>query len=114
MNAEILLRNDLPEIIKFDAKKVIEIARRKAQIDLEVLMSSGEWERMNPNQEVIFLSAFNALADEAGRTRGGVPSLGDQILARQIEKVIKYGAKAYRLSNKQVAVILRDAFAWIK
>lgn len=115
MNAETLLRNDLPEIFKFNAAAVIKIAKAKvAAGTMESLIASPEWEKLTAIQEVIFLTAFNALADEAGRTRGGTPSLGDEILDRQVGKVKEFGAKAYRLSAKQVVVILRDAFVWIR
>ncbi len=115
MNAETLLRNDLPEIFKFNAAAVIRIAKAKAAAGtMESLVASPEWEKVTAIQEVIFLTAFNALADEAGRTRGGTPSLGDEILDRQVAQVQKYGSKAYRLSSKQVTIILRDAFVWIK
>ncbi len=58
------------------------------------------------------LDGFNAAAQDQGRYPGGTPTLGDQILDIQYAKVKKYGKAAYKLSDKQVAVVVNDVYGY--
>lgn len=54
------------------------------------------------------------LSEEAGKYRGGTPTLADSILDEQAAKVKKYGDKAYRLSEKQMMVVVNSTWDWLK
>lgn len=60
------------------------------------------------------LDGFNEVAQDQGRYAGGTPTLGDQILDSLALNVNKYGPRAYKLSDKQVAVIIRDVYGYRK
>ncbi len=60
------------------------------------------------------LDSFNLAAQEQGRYAGGSPTLGDQILDSLALNVNKYGKSAYKLSDKQVTVIIRDVYGYRK
>jgi len=65
------------------------------------------------NQDKV-IKAIEELAISAGRPAGGTPSLGDSIIAGQAQKIARYGSRAYSLSEKQLAVIVRENWGWVK
>lgn len=65
-----------------------------------------------PTQYVV-LSVKMAEAIEAGMPTS-MPTLAEDILATQANRVKQYKNKAYPLSEKQVEVILREVNRWIK
>ena len=64
--------------------------------------------------QLAVLDTFNKVAATRGRYQGGAPSLGDIILDEQVDKIRKYGDSTYKLSDKQVAVIIREVYQWRK
>ncbi len=60
------------------------------------------------------LDGFNAAAQDQGRYAGGSPTLGDEVIDKLAFNVKKYGKTAYKLSNKQVAVIIHDVYGYRK
>ncbi len=60
------------------------------------------------------LDAFNMAAQEQGRYAGGTPTLGDEIGDKLARNVKKYGKSAYKLSDRQVAVIIREIHGYQK
>lgn len=96
----------------------------KAQAAAEKLLDSGKSVEeivgiiqagvKSAENQVAVLDTFNAVAAKRGRYQGGTPSLGDTILDQQVNKIRQYGDKAYKLSDKQVAVIIREIYQWRK
>ncbi len=60
------------------------------------------------------LDGFNMAAQEQGRYAGGIPTLGDEISDKLAFNVKKYGKSAYKLSDRQVAVIIREIHGYRK
>lgn len=54
------------------------------------------------------------LAEEAGKARAGTPELADSILDQQGRKIKQYGDSAYRLSEKQMQVVSRAAWGYLR
>jgi hypothetical protein len=111
------------EIANQDLKGITKIGQ--AHIDLlgkqvaesytrEELVSKIEAATKDAKIQFAVVTILMAMADEAGRYRGGNPELADQILDQQAAKVKKYGDKAYRLSEKQVMVIANSVWNWLK
>lgn len=69
-----------------------------------------------PNSSAQFIMAHLVInvSEEMGKYRGGTPTLADQILDRQHSKVRQYKNKSYPLSEKQLLVIAKDAWGWVK
>ncbi len=77
------------------------------------LLASKFWASLNAQSEWAILSAFAAMADAEGRSRMGLGSLADDIMAGQASRIQEFGVRAYRLSEKQATIVIQEAFAWI-
>jgi len=111
------------EIANQDLKGIVKVGQ--AHIDLlgkqvavsstrEELVSRIEAATKDAKIQFAVATILMAMADEAGRYRGGNPDLADQILDQQAAKVKKFGDRAYRLSEKQVMVIVNSVWNWLK
>lgn len=68
----------------------------------------------NAKMEYLVAQALLNLGQEAGLPRNGGPTLADNILDQQYAKVRRYGENSYRLSEKQIAVIARQVWGYLK
>ncbi|KKL27765.1 hypothetical protein LCGC14_2381900 [marine sediment metagenome] len=91
------------------AKKILNSGKSIEEI-VEIAQSQSQTASIQ--QQI--LDGFNAAAQEQGRYAGGNPTLGDEILDKLAFNVKKYGKSAYKLSDKQVAVIIRDIHGYRK
>ena len=60
------------------------------------------------------LDWIEKIAVEKGQVAGGVPSLGQTIATQQHHRIAQYQERAYCLSEKQMAVIVRENWGYIK
>lgn len=81
---------------------------------VEEIIAIIQAQSVTANRQRMILDAFNKVAAKRGRYQGGTPSLGDIILDEQINKIRRYGDRTYKLSDKQVAVIIREVYEWRK
>lgn len=92
------------------AKQILNSGKSVTEI-VEIVQSQS---KSSANIQLQILDGFNAAAQGQGRYAGGVPTLGDQILDTQYSKVQKYGKDTYKLSDKQVTVIINDVYGYRK
>jgi hypothetical protein len=91
------------------AKQILN-SEKSVQEIVELIQSQSS----TANIQLQILDGFNAAAQDQGRYAGGTPTLGDEILDAQYNKVKKYGKSAYKLSDKQVTVIINDVYGYRK
>ncbi len=60
------------------------------------------------------LDGFNLAAQEQGQYAGGIPTLADEISDKLARNVKKYSKSAYKLSDRQVSVIIREIHGYRK
>lgn len=89
------------------AKQILNSGKSPQEI-IEIIQNQSQ----SANIQLQILDGFNAAAEDQGRYPGGTPTLGDQILDIQYTKVKKYGKAAYKLSDKQVAVVVNDLYGY--
>jgi len=99
----------------FSAEKALGIADKLTDnySTAEELIGSEYWQKASARLEFAILSAFEAMAHAEGMPTGGYTSLGDTIMIQQAHRIEDFGEKAYRLSDKQVAAVIREVFPWI-
>jgi hypothetical protein len=100
-------------MIRADAKtKVKRFFSGKSQDDaVAALVEFGE--KFGAKKQLDLLYVITQIAVDNGRAVGGRVGLGDIILREQIEKVTRYGERAYCLSEKQIGVVVRENYPWI-
>lgn len=115
MDAKTYFANDINGIVTANVEKTFEVANRMLDkyTTVDAMMASKFWISLTGQTEFVFLSCFQAMADAEGRARVGCGGLDDDIMAQQAGRVRQYGAQAYRLSEKQAAIVLKAAFAYI-
>lgn len=85
------------------AKKLLNSGKSVEEI-VEIIMKQSQSAQM----QLRILDGLNSAAQEQGRYAGGIPTLGDEISDKLASQVKKYGQSAYKLSDKQVTVIIRE------
>ena len=97
-------------------QKTKEVAKRllNSGKSVEEIVEIVQAQSHSANIQRQILDGFNLAAQDQGRYAGGVSSLGDTILDNLALNVNKYGKSAYKLSDKQVAVIIRDVYGYRK
>lgn len=114
MNAKTLFSNDTKGILNSAAAdKIFPIAEKLIGQSAETVQSTKAWATYNAVIEWAVLSALSALADEAGRSRHGNSSLGDTIMDGQAARIRQYKSQAYRLSEKQAAIVLGEIMPYL-
>lgn len=93
--------------VKKLAKNILN-SEKSAQEIVELIQDQSP----TANIQLQILDGFNAVSQDQDRYAGGTPTLGDQILDTQYTKVKKYGKSAYKLSDKQVAVVINDIYGY--
>ena len=73
-------------------------------IDLVSLLSKIR----DARKQYALIEAMETEAARNGMQTGGMPTLGDEIMFAQQEKINQWGARAFPLSEKQIAVMVRD------
>jgi len=98
------------------ARKAKEIASRilNSGKSVEEIVEIIQAQSRSASIQQQILDGFNLAAQDQGRYAGGTPTLGDHILDSLALSVNKYGARAYKLSDKQVAVIIKDIHGYRK
>ena len=91
--------------VKEITKKIIEDSDSQAHFVAQVLEA-------RPANQYAVLDALDALSTDAGRKTAGTPTPGDTILYQFKHKLDQYGASTYPLSEKQIAVIVRENWDW--
>lgn len=89
------------------AKQILNSGKSPQEI-IEIIKNQSPTAKI----QLQILDGFNAAAQDQGRYPGGTPTLGDQILDIQYAKVEKYGKAAYKLSDKQMAVVVNDVYGY--
>ena len=97
-------------------QKTKEVAKRllNSGKSVEEIVEIVQAQSHSANIQRQILDGFNLAAQDQGRYAGGTPTLGDEILDSLALNVNKYGSRAYNLSDKQVAVIIRDIHGYRK
>lgn len=115
MNAAQLLAKDTKLSIK-KAEQIISLTKQFVDEAGSANELAENLDKACPNGQIQYfvMHGLINMTEEAGKFRGGSPTLADQILDQQASKVKRYGANAYRLSEKQVKVICRDAWGWLR
>ena len=91
------------------AKSILNSGKSVEEI-VEIIQKQSQSAQM----QLRILDGFNAVAQEQGRYAGGSPTLGDVISDKLSFNVNKYGKAAYKLSDKQIVVIIRDVYGYRK
>lgn len=91
------------------AKSILNSGKLVAEI-VEIVQSQSK----TGVSQLQILDGFNEAAQSQGRYAGGEPTLGDSILDSLAANVGKYGKSAYKLSDKQVTVIINDVCGYRK
>ncbi len=81
---------------------------------VEEIVEIVQTQSKSAQMQLRILDGFNTAAQEQGRYPGGTPSLGDEISDKLAFQVRKYGDRAYKLSDKQVTVIISDVYEYRK
>lgn len=64
--------------------------------------------------QFVLITIISVIADSRGRYRGGEPILADTIMGEQAAKIKKYGKDSYRLSERQMAVIGKALWPYLR
>lgn len=91
-------------------EKAAEIIKAAKSQD-EIVEFAG---KMHVRGQHGFLCAIEEAANQAGRGMQGTPSLGDHIITQQAHRIAEYKDNAYKLSERQIAVIVRENWDWIR
>ncbi len=90
------------------AKQILN-SRKSVEEIVEIIQARS---KNSASIQLQILDGFNAAAQDQGRYPGGTPSLGDEIGDKLAFNIKKYGKSAYKLSDKQVAVIIREVYGY--
>lgn len=115
MDAKQIFINDIRGVVNVNVDKTMGAAAAMSgkYPSASGLVESKFWASLNAQSEFAVLSAFSALADAQGRSRLGLSSKADDILAEQANRIRSFKEKAYRLSERQSIAVIEEAFAWI-
>jgi len=102
--------------MKKQTQKWIESSETQSELLSTLVAYTDAAQEKSPTpakHQLLALDAIVKIANENGRPQGGL-SLGDTILDQQYHKIGQYGAKAFALSEKQMNVIVRENWNYIK
>ena len=101
---------------KQQTRRIIENAQSQEQL-LETLVAYTEAAKQKTSSAAKFqeltLTQIVEIAQENGRQTGGC-TLGDCILTEQHHKIVQWGEKTFLLTEKQMNVIVRENWNWLK
>ena len=102
-------------------RKSAELIIRRSNTQDEMIAELNEYvagAKAHTDQAAKFQEAvlheIQKIAIENGQIAGGPPSLGAHIMVQQHHKIAQYGKRAFCLSEKQMAVIVREEWDWLK
>lgn len=96
--------------------KTKEVAKRllNSGKSVEEIVETIQGQSQSAQMQLRILDGFNEVAQDQGRYPGGTPTLGDENLDKLASQVKRYGKSAYKLSDKQITIIIREVYGYRK
>ena len=105
---DLKIKKEMAKRVIADVAAIIEDISSKEELAERVIVVTP-----SAYAEYIVLHGVVNLAEENGLHRGGI-AIMDSIMDSQWRKIRQYGNKSYRLSKKQVDVIITNCWLYIK